>query len=338
MTLAWPLALLLLLLIPLGALLYYAVGRRRARRAGALALPGRVSSSPSARLRAAVPAALFLLALVGMVVAVARPQGTVALPVGQGTVVLAFDVSGSMNATDQTPTRMDAAKAIAADFVQHQPPDIAIGIVAFSDSGIAVQPPTTDQAEVLAAIKQLTPQKGTALGRGMQAALNLIAVAEAGSSVDYYTQASPGPSPAPTPTPAPVPPGSHASAAIVLLTDGENNEQPDPMTIAQQAANLGIRVDTVAIGTAAGADLNLDGFHVHTQLDSALLQQIATTTDGTYYGPDASAQLTGVYSAISPKTTIQDQTIELTALVAGASLALVVIGAMASLAFLGRLP
>ena len=189
-----------------------------------------------------------------------------------------------------------------------------------------------------AAIKQLTPQKGTALGQGIQAALHLIAVAEAGSSVDYYTQASPGPSPQPTPTPAPVPPGSHASAAVILLTDGENNERPDPITMAQQAADLGIRVDTVAIGTAAGADLDLNGFHVHSQLDEALLQQIATTTDGAYYGPDASAQLTDVYGTIAPKVTIQTQTIELTALVAGASMALIVLGVVASLALLGRLP
>ena len=336
MSFAWPFALLLLVLIPLGGLVHRAIGRRRARRAGALAMPGRVTTGRRARLRSAIPATLFMLALIAMVVAVARPQGTVTLPVGQGVVVLAFDVSGSMAATDQTPTRMDVAKAAATDFVQHQPPGIAIGIVAFSDSGIAVQAPSTDQAEVLQAIKQLAPQKGTALGQGLQAALHLVSVAEAGSSVDYYTSASPDPSP--TATPAPVPPGSHGSATIVLLTDGENNERPDPLTIAQQAADLGIRVDTVAVGTADGADLDLNGFHVHSQLDEALLQQIATMTAGTYYASDSQGQLTDVYGAITPKITVQDQTIELTALAAGAALGLVVLGAMASLAFLGRLP
>jgi len=336
MSFAWPFALLLLVLIPLGGLVHRAIGRRRARRAGALAMPGRVTTGRRARLRSAIPATLFVLALIAMVVAVARPQGTVTLPVGQGVVVLAFDVSGSMAATDQTPTRMDVAKAAATDFVQHQPPGIAIGIVAFSDSGIAVQAPSTDQAEVLQAIKQLAPQKGTALGQGLQAALHLVSVAEAGSSVDYYTSASPDPSP--TATPAPVPPGSHGSATIVLLTDGENNERPDPLTIAQQAADLGIRVDTVAVGTADGADLDLNGFHVHSQLDEALLQQIATMTAGTYYASDSQGQLTDVYGAITPKITVQDQTIELTALAAGAALGLVVLGAMASLAFLGRLP
>jgi Ca-activated chloride channel family protein len=251
-------------------------------------------------------------------------------------VVLAFDVSGSMAATDQSPTRMDVAKALATDFVQHQPPGIAIGIVAFSDSGIAVQPPSIDQAEVLAAIKQLGPQKGTALGQGLQAALHLVAIAEAGSSVDYYTNASPAPSA--TPTPAPVPPGSHASAAVVLLTDGENNENPDPLTIAQQAADLGIRVDTVAVGTAQGADLDLNGFHVHSQLNEGLLQQIATLTAGTYFGTEATGTLTDVFAAIQPKLTVQPQTIELTGIAAGAALALLAVGVVASLVLLGRMP
>ncbi len=336
MSFAWPFALLLLLFIPGGILAYRAIGRRRARRIGGLAMPSRGSAQRGARVRAAVPTALLVLALVAMVVAVARPQGTVSLPVGQGTVVLAFDVSGSMAATDQSPTRLDAAKALATDFVQHQPPGIAIGIVAFSDSGIAVQAASTDQGEVLAAIKQLAPQKGTALGQGLQAALHVVAIAEAGSSVDYYTSASPAPSA--TPTPAPVAPGSHASAAIVLLTDGENNENPDPLTIAQQAADLGIRVDTVALGTAQGADLNLNGFHVHSQLNEGLLQQIATLTAGTYFGTETTGSLADVYASIQPTLTVQPQTIELTGIAAGAALVLLAAGVVASLILLGRMP
>ena len=127
-------------------------------------------------------------------------------------------------------------------------------------------------------------------------------------------------------------------AVIVLLTDGENNERPDPVAVAQQAADLGVRVDTVAVGTAAGADLDLSGFHVHSQLDEALLQQIASMTAGTYYANDAPGQFTDVFSSIAPKVTVQDQTIELTALAAGGALVLMALGAMASLALLGRLP
>ena len=336
MSLAWPFALLLLLVIPLGALAYRRIGRRRAQRAGGLGNPAGATTGHPSRLRTLVPGALFVLALVAMVVALARPQGTVALPIQQGTVILAFDVSGSMAATDLAPTRMAAAKAAATDFVEQQRPGIAIGIVAFSDSGVAVQAPSTDQAEVLAAIARLEPQKGTALGQGIAAALKAIAVAEAGPNVDYYTNASPAP--APTPTPAPVAPGSHGSAMIVLLTDGENNEQPDPLAVAQQAANLGIRIDAVGIGSTAGADLDLNGFHVHSQLDEALLRQIAATTGGEYFAADSAGQLKAVYDALDPRIVVQSQTMELTAVVAGASLVLVVVGAVASLVLLGRLP
>jgi Ca-activated chloride channel family protein len=338
MTLTWPPMLALLLLIPAGVWLYGEIGRRRARRAGSLAGVGGIvtATGRGARLRTRVPAVLFVLALVAMVVALARPTGTVGLPVEEGTVILAFDVSGSMAATDLAPTRMDAAKAAAIDFVQQQRPGIAIGIVAFSDSGVAVQTPISDKDTVIAAINRLAPQKGTALGQGIAAALKAIAVAEAGPNVDYYTNRSPAPSP--SPTPAPVPPGSHGSAVVVLLTDGENNEQPDPLAAAQAAANLGIRIDTVGIGSAAGATLDLNGFHVHSQLNEALLRQVATTTGGTYYAADTAAGLKAIYDSLDPKLVIEAQSIELTAVVAGVSLVLVMLGAAASLVWLGRLP
>ena len=338
MTLTWPPMLALLLLIPTGAWLYREVGRRRARRAGSLAGMGGVvnAAGRAARLRTRVPAALFVLALVTMVVALTRPTGTVGLPVEEGTVILAFDVSGSMAATDLAPTRMDAAKAAAIDFVQHQRPGIAIGIVAFSDSGVAVQTPSTDKDTVIAALTRLTPEKGTALGQGIAAALKAIAVAEAGPNVDYYTNRSPAPTP--SPTPALVPPGSHGSAVVVLLTDGENNERPDPLAAAQTAANLGIRIDTVGIGSAAGADLDLNGFHVHSQLNEDLLQQVADVTGGTYYAADTAAGLKAIYDSLDPKLVVEAQSIELTALVAGLSLLLLVLGAATSLAWLGRLP
>ena len=338
MALTWPPMLALLLLIPAGAWLHREIGRRRVRRAGSLAGAGGVvtASGRGARVRTRLPAALFVLALVVMVVALARPTGTVGLPVEQGTVILAFDVSGSMAATDLSPTRMDAAKAAATDFVQQERPGIAIGIVAFSDSGVAVQAPSTDRDTVIAAINRLAPEKGTALAQGIDAALQAIAVAEAGPNVDYYTNRSPDPSP--SPTPAPVPPGSHGSAVVVLLSDGENNERPDPLAAAQAAANLGIRIDTVGIGSAAGADLDLNGFHVHSQLNEALLRQVATTTGGTYYAADTAAGLKAIYDSLDPKLIIQAQSIELTAVVAGVSLVLVMLGAGASLLWLGRLP
>ena len=338
MTLIWWPVLFLLLVIPAGVWLYAVVGRRRLRRAGGMAALGGIvaPSGRAARIRTRVPGVLFVLALAVMVVALARPQGTVGLPIEKGTVILAFDVSGSMAATDLAPTRMDAAKAAATAFVQAQPPGISIGIVAFSDSGAAAQAPTTDQPAVMSAINRLAPQKGTALGRGIDAALKLIAVAEAGPNVDYYTNRSPAPNP--SPTPAPVPAGSHASAMIVLLTDGENNERPEPLAVAQAAADLGIRIDTVGIGSAAGSDLNLNGFHVHTQLNADLLQQIATLTGGEYFAAADGATLTSIYAHLDPMLVVAPQKIELTAAMAGLALLLILAGAATSVVWAGRLP
>ena len=128
-----------------------------------------------------IPPALFLAGLTILMVALARPQTVVSLPRVEGTVILAFDVSGSMAAEDLKPTRMEAAKAAARDFVQRQPRSVQIGVVAFSDSGFAVQAPTNDQEAILAAINRLTPQRGTSLGQGILASLNTIAAAQRAS-------------------------------------------------------------------------------------------------------------------------------------------------------------
>ena len=338
MTLIWPPMLLLLLLIPAGMWLYREIGTRRRRRAGILGglATERAGAGRPVPRRTLIPGALVVVGMAVLLVALARPQATVGLPVQKGTVVLAFDVSGSMAATDLQPTRMAAAKAAATDFVDRQPSGIAIGVVAFSDSGLSVQVPTTDQAEVLAAIDRLAPERGTSLAEGISAALTAIQVAESGGATDYYTNRSPAPGP--TPTPAPVAPGSHASAVIVLLTDGENNENPDPIAAAQAAADAGVRIDTVGIGSEGGADLDLDGFTVHTQLDAALLQQIADMTTGSYYAADTADQLHAVYENLQPRLVISPQPIELTAALAGLGLLFLVVGAATSFVWLGRLP
>jgi Ca-activated chloride channel family protein len=268
-------------------------------------------------------------------VALARPQAVVALPREEGIVVLAFDVSGSMGAKDISPTRMDAAKAAARDFVAHQPPSVSIGVVAFSDGGVSVQNPTTDQGQVLSAIDRLAPQKGTSLASGISASLDAIAIAEAGPYAnDYYTNRTP----APTTTPTPVPAGTHTSAVIVLLTDGENNERPDPLAAAQTAADRGVRIFTVGIGSPGGADLDIGGFTVHTTLDAAELQQIAEMTDGTYYAASDAQQLQSIYGNLDPQLVAKPELTELTAIFAGAGALLLLAGALTSLAWLGRLP
>ena len=280
---------------------------------------------------------LLLCGLVAMSLALARPQAVVSLPRQEGTVILAFDVSASMAATDLQPTRMDAAKAAAKDFVARQPASIDIGVVAFSDSGVSVQQPTNDQATVVSAIDRLAPERGTSVGEGILASLKVIAVAEAGPYANnYYTNTSPAPTA--TPTPTPVPAGTHAPAVIILLSDGENNESPDPMTAAQTAADQGVRIYTVGLGSAAGTTVDLNGFQVFTQLDQATLQQISQVTGGAYYGATDTQQLLSIYNNIDTGLVLQPQLTEITSLFAGAGLLLLIAGALTSLYWLGRLP
>jgi Ca-activated chloride channel family protein len=338
MSFIWPPMLLTLILVPIGLLLYWYLDVRRRRRLaayGGSGLAQTITRRPGVRGR--VPAAFVVLGLIAISLATARPQAVVSLPRQEGTVILAFDVSASMAATDLQPTRIAAAKAAAKDFVAKQPRTIDVGVVAFSDSGTQVQQPTNDQASILAAIDRLTPQRGTSVAGGILASLKVIAIAEAGPYAnDYYTNVSPAPTA--TPTPTPVPAGTHAPAAIVLLTDGENNESPDPMTAAQAAADQGVRVYTVGIGSAAGTTVTVNGFQLHTQLDAATLQQISQVTDGTYYNATDAQQLLAVYDNLDTGLVLQPQLTEITAIFAGGGLLLLIAGALTSLYWLGRLP
>jgi Ca-activated chloride channel family protein len=335
-TFIWPAMLLLLVAIPLGVGVYLAMERRRRRRAAAYGTLGVAVVQPGRRglVRRRIVAAYTLVGLTILVVALARPQTVVSVPRLDGTVILAFDVSGSMAADDLAPTRMEAAKAAARTFVGQQPATVQIGVVAFSDSGFSVQVPTNDPSLVLAAIDRLTPQRGTSVGSGITESLATIAAADAGPAAGYYSNRSPDP----TPEPTPVPKGTYTSAAIVLLTDGENNVLPDPLEAAQAAADRGVRIYTVGIGSAAGSTLDIEGFKVHSQLDEATLQQIADLTGGTYYAATDAPGLSAIYTGIDTRLTVKPEETEVTSLVAGAGLLVLLVGAGASLAWIGRLP
>jgi Ca-activated chloride channel family protein len=336
MSFIWPTMLLLLVLIPVGVAGYLTMERRRRRRAVAYGPLAVASSVPGRRglFRRRIVAAYTLVGFTILVVALARPQSVVSVPRFDGIVILAFDVSGSMAADDMTPTRMEAAKAAARTFVSKQPSNVQIGVVAFSDSGFSVQLPTEDPTEVLAAIDRLTPERGTSIGRGITESLTTIATAQEGPAAGYYTNKSPAPS-ADLP---PVPKGTYTSAAIVLLTDGENNQQPDPLQAAQAAADRGVRIYTVGIGSAAGATLDIGGFKVHSQLDEATLQQIADTTGGTYYSASDAQTLSDIYAGIDTRLTVKPEEMEVTSLFAGVGLLVLMVGGAASLAWMGRLP
>ena len=249
-------------------------------------------------------------------------------------MIITFDVSGSMAATDLPPTRMDTARKIASTIVERQPPGVIVGLVAFSDAGITVHAPTNDQADILAAIDRLTPARGTSVGLGLISALNAIDKSRADTPADFYSNRSPEP----TETQAPVAPASDASTVIVLLSDGENNERPDPIASAQEAADRGIRVVTIGIGSAGGADLDLDGFRVHTQLDEATLTQIAEVTGGSYHRADDPDGVEAIYQDLEPRLVLRSEPLEVTALFAAIGLALLFAGGALSLAWAGRLP
>jgi Ca-activated chloride channel family protein len=336
MSFLWPAMLRLLVLVPLFLLLYLRMQRQRRRLAAGYGNLGLVQGTAGASpgLRRHIPSALFLLSLAILIVALARPQTVVSLPRVEGTVLLAFDVSGSMAADDLKPTRMEAAKAAARDFVQNQPPSVRIGIVAFSDSGFSVQAPTNDQDAVLAAIDRLTPQRGTSLANGILASLNTIAVNSGQEVPHLYTDLTP----APAPTPTPVPGGQYASAVIVLLTDGENNMSPDPLAAAQTAADRGVRIYTIGIGSAVGTSLHINGFTVHTQLDEAMLQQISQLSGGTYYNAGNEAALHTIYDNLDPQLILRPEPTEVTSIFAGGGILVLLIGGTFSLLWFGRLP
>jgi Ca-activated chloride channel family protein len=333
MSFLWPALLALLALIPLGILAdrrIAEVRRRRVAKYGSLGIAAPATGRPLGW-RRRVPAALFVLGLTVMVVGLARPQAVVSLPRLQGTVILAFDISGSMAATDFAPTRMEAAKAAARSFVQRQPAGVVVGVVAFSDSGLSVQIPTSDQATVIGAIDRLAPQRGTSLGQGILTSLNTIVIAENGPATDYYTNRSPAPSDAP-----PIRLNKDEAAVIVLLSDGENNEQPDPLVAAKAAADQGVRIETVGIGSPEGTTLEINGFRVHTQLNQDLLQGIADATGGQYHAAQTEPDLQKIYDNLDTHLVVKPQAMEVTSLFAGASILLLVLGGILSLRWLGR--
>jgi len=325
MTFLWPVMLGSLLLVPPLVALYLRVHRRRralAARFGGFGLAQAGGAGPGWRLH--LPAGLLLAALLLLGASLARPHATLALPRVEGTVVLVLDVSASMAATDVEPSRMEAARAFARELVRRQPVTAQLGVVAFSDGGLAVQAPTHDRTLLLAAIDRLRPERGTSVGDGLRAALSAIAAAQGDPAT--------APPDAGAPRPAPATP-----ATIVLLSDGENNAQPDPRAVAMAAAERGVRIYTVGVGSATGATLQLDGFSVHSRLDEAALQQIAELTGAAYYGPQDSAGLGGIYDEIATRLVARAEPTEVTALFAGAGLLLLLAGGLCSFMWFNRL-
>lgn len=335
MSFIWPLMLVFLLLVPFGVALYMAQQRRRRAAAATFGSFGLAAVAAARRpgRRRHIPPILFLIGLTVLLFALARPQMAVSLPRQEGTALLVFDVSGSMSATDLEPTRMEAAKVAARSFVERQPASVRIGVVAFSDSGLAVQAPTNDQEAVLAAIDRLAPQRGTSLGQGILSSLKVLE-ADAAPPPRIYSNLRPTPAPSPTPLPE----GVYSPAVMVLLTDGENNAAPNPLAAAQAAADRGVRIYTVGIGSPQGTTLHVNGFTVHTQLDERLLQGIAQLTDGAYFSAASGEDLQNIYQNIDLQFVIKPEDMEVTSLFAGLGILALLIGGVCSMLWFSRVP
>jgi Ca-activated chloride channel family protein len=276
-----------------------------------------------ARIRRHLPPMLFLVALTLLLAAASRPQATVSVPRISGTVILAFDVSNSMTATDVSPSRLGAAQAAATRFVRTQPDTVDIGVVAFDQGALTTHNPTANHDQIINAIKQLHAAGGTSLGQAILASLSAIV----GRTVNL-----------PDPNSSDPPPdfGYLGSATIVLLSDGENTGGPDAVAAAGLAANAGIRIDTVGVGTVGGATITVDGYQVATALNEDLLTQIAQTTAGSYH-PAANAQaLDSVYRSLDLRITATPEFVELTGATIGLALVLLVTGGLLMITWSGR--
>lgn len=328
MTFIWPWVLLSLLAVPVCIYLYMRLQRMRSRNAASLGTLGVVGSDTAAmvRRRRHIPPLIFLVGVALLAFASARPQVTLPLPRMEGIVMLTFDVSASMAADDVEPTRLDAAKLVAGTLVEHRPDSARIGVVAFGGGGLVVQPPTDDEEALLATIDRLVPQSGTSLGRGIVTAMNhLEQDPEFGSSeADTAEETGSGRGLAP--------------AVIVLLTDGENTEEPDPLEAAQMAIDRGVRVHTVGVGTTDGAVVEVDGFNLFTQLNETILQDIALLTEGTYFTVRQADDVQTVYEELETEFIVEPREVEVTSAIAGVCALLLLAGGALSLLWFGRIP
>lgn len=348
MTFIWPFMLFGLLIVPILVIVYILLQRRRQKYALRYASLSLVKEAlgRGPGFRRHIPPLIFLIGLIVMIVALARPATLITLPSNQGTVILTFDVSGSMRADDLKPNRLEAAKAAARAFVAHQPGSVRIGIVSFSGSASVVQAPTPDREAVLAAINRLTFQRSTAIGTGILVSLDAIFETNLSQQIDQGDTNGNGFSrpdqsivqPTPTSLPTSMPGGTYAPAVVVLLSDGESNRGPDPLEVVGMAVDRGVRVYTVGIGSPEGTILRLMGRSIRVRLDENTLKQISARTDGTYFRANNETDLTSIYQNLSSKLELKPERTEVTAVFTGAAILIFLIAAILSLLWFNRLP
>ena len=335
MSFIWPWVLVSLLAVPLCVFAYVHLQRKRSRNAASLGTLGVVREGAAVHVgqvgqvgwRRHVPPAILLVAVALLATASARPQLTIPLPRMEGTVLLTFDVSASMAADDVEPTRMDAAKTVGKTLVEQRPGSARIGVVAFGEGGLIVQKPTDDDEALFATIDRLVPQSGTSLGVGILTALNMVAPG-----------ADPGSGDTTTTVDGEASRSYLAPAVIVLLTDGENTDPPDPLEAAQMAIDRGVRVHTVGLGTSEGTVVEIDGFNLFTSLNEPALQDVALLTEGEYFRIEGLDDAPPVYEELETEFVVESREIEVTSILAGVSILLLLAGGGLSLLWFGRAP
>jgi Ca-activated chloride channel family protein len=249
-----------------------------------------------------------------------------------------------MRAKDVEPDRITAAQAAAKAFVNDQPRTTRIGIVAFAGTASLVQPPTQNREDLIAAIDRFQLQRATAIGSGILVALKAIfpdVDFDLRSSNPRLNPATSRPLYAPTDPdkapPKPVPPGSYKSAAIILLTDGQATTGPDPIEAARMAAERGIRVFTVGVGTPNGEILVGEGWSMRVRLDEETLKTIANLTGGEYFYAGTAVDLKKIYQSLNSKFVLEKKETEITALFAAAAALTVLLSGLLSLLWFNRI-
>ena len=316
MSFATPIWLLGLALVPL-ALLAYQVSRRRGSRYAVryTAVPAlRVAAGVVPAWRRHLPAALALAALAALVLALAKPQKTVAVPVERASIMLVTDHSRSMSATDVSPDRLSAAQRAARTFLNTLPDQVRVGAVAFSDTPDAVQAPSSDHDDARRIVDAQVADGATATGAALEVAIDAL-------KNDKQN-------------------GKRPPSAIILLSDGKTTVPPDPVPVARTAGQLKIPIYTVALGTrdATVPNPNPFGTPLLVAPDPQTLRQIAQVSGGKAFTAEDSDSLKSIYKTLGSQLGTKTQKKQITATFAIGGLVLLLGAAFSSLRWAGRLP
>jgi Ca-activated chloride channel family protein len=344
-TFLWPQFLWLMLALPLLVAAYLWLLRRKKKMALRYASLSIVREAMGAgqSFRRHIPPLLFLLAMAAMLLAASRPFAVITLPSQQETIILAMDVSGSMRATDVQPNRLVASQNAAKAFLADLPRSVRVGIVAFAGTASVVQSPTLSREDLVAAIDKFQLQRATAIGNAIVVSLAEL-FPNAGidlASMTYGRNRSNGVAIDQAPKEAkkeftPVAPGSYTSAAIILLTDGQRTTGVDSLEAAKLAADRGVRVYTVGVGTVDGETIGFEGWSMRVKLDEETLKAIANKTQAEYFYAGTAADLKKVYETLSSRLTVEKKETEISGLLALAAAVLALVSASLSLLWFNR--